>query len=127
MSLWSYGGRLIAVGALIGVSLACGTRAATGDVDKIQIETSQVAVTVKNVSGGALVDLTIAIIPAGRTTSYTKRLERMESGETRDLFLAVFSDRDHVAFSLRVARPSSVSVDAKTVHGDTLRVEVPWK
>jgi hypothetical protein len=93
----------------------------------IKIETSQMFVTVKNDSGMALNDLSVAIVPMGRTTLYTKYVGRMESAETRKIMLGDFNGRDGTPFSLRVIKPKAIQVKGTDVSGKTHEVEVGWK
>ncbi len=113
-------------GALI-LAAGCGGGAPTGDVDKIAVETSSLFVTVRNTAGLALNDVRIEIVPAGRATTFSTYVSRMENSDKRDISLSTFRDRDGASFSLRVSRPGSVVVTAQDLNGKTVRVEVPWK
>jgi hypothetical protein len=93
----------------------------------IKIETSQMFVTVKNDSGMGLNDVTVAIVPMGRTTLYTEFVGRMETSEARKIMLGDFNGRDGTPFSLRVVKPKSVHVKGTDVAGKTHEVEVGWK
>src|SRR6476659_7668676 len=69
---------LLAVGVFI--SGCAGQNAATNASDaKIKIETSQMFVTVKNDSGMAINDVTVAILPMGRSTLFNKFVGRLEN------------------------------------------------
>ena len=93
----------------------------------IKIETSQMFVTVKNDSGMALNDVSVAIVPMGRTTLYTEFVGRMESAETRKIMLGDFNGRDGTPFSLRVVKPKAVQVKGMDVAGKAHEAEVGWK
>ncbi len=93
----------------------------------IKIETSQMFVTVKNDSGMALNDVSVAIVPMGRTTLYTEFVGRMESAETRKIMLGDFNGRDGTPFSLRVVKPKAVHVKGMDVAGKAHEAEVGWK
>ena len=93
----------------------------------IKIETSQMFVTVKNDSGMALNDVSVAIVPMGRTTLYTEYVGRMESAATRKIMLGDFNGRDGTPFSLRVVKPKSVMVKGMDIAGKAHEAEVGWK
>ncbi len=93
----------------------------------IKIETSQMFVTVKNDSGMALNDVTVAIMPMGRTTLYTEFVGRMENAETRKIMLGDFNGRDGTPFSLRVVKPKTVQVKGMDVAGKSHEAEVAWR
>jgi hypothetical protein len=93
----------------------------------IKIETSQMFVSVKNDSGMALNEVSVAIVPMGRTTLYTEYVGRMENAETRKIMLGDFNGRDGTPFSLRVVKPKAVLVKGMDVAGKAHEVEVGWK
>jgi hypothetical protein len=92
----------------------------------IGVETSSLFLTVENKAGGPLVDLTVAIIPVGGN-AFTALVSRLEASARREMSLSEFSSRDGTTFSLRLARPKSVRVQAKDLAGKPYAVEVPWK
>ena len=53
----------------------------------VKIETSQMYVTVRNNSGLALNDVSVAIVPVGRSTVFNKFVGRVESQESRNVML----------------------------------------
>jgi hypothetical protein len=93
----------------------------------VKIETSQMYVTVRNDSGVPLNDVTVAIVPVGRTTLYSKYVGRIENTEARNVMLGEFVGRDGTPFSLRVAKPRSVQVKAKDVKGQAYDTELAWR
>jgi len=93
----------------------------------VKIAISQMYVTVKNESGLPLNDVTVAIVPIGRSTLYTKFLGRLENAQARDVMLSEFIGRDGTPFSLRVVKPRSVEVKGKDVKGQDHTVEVNWR
>jgi hypothetical protein len=115
--------------AIASLAVGCSERgAASQDANApIKVETSQMYVTVHNNSGLALNDVSVAIIPLGRSTVYNKFLGRLENAESRNLMLGDFYGRDGTPFSLRVAKPRSVEVKGKDVKGQTHAVEVAWR
>jgi hypothetical protein len=105
-----------------------GQGAASQDADApVKILISQMYVTVRNESGLALNDVTIAIVPMGRTTVFNKFLGRIENAESRNVMLGDFIGRDGTPFSLRVIKPRSVEVKGKDVKGQEHVAEVPWR
>jgi hypothetical protein len=109
------------------VNACAGQGSANQDANApIKIETSQMFVTVKNDSGMALNEVTVAIVPMGRSTLFTEFVGRMEGGETRKIMLGDFNGRDGTPFSLRVVKPKAVQVKATDVSGKAHDVEVGW-
>jgi hypothetical protein len=84
-------------------------------------------VTVTNDSGMALNEVTVTIVPMGRTTLYTEYVGRMESADSRKIMLGDFNGRDGTPFSLRVVKPKAVQVKGTDVAGKAREVEVAWK
>ena len=93
----------------------------------IKIEISQMYVTVRNESGLALNDVTVGIVPMGRTTIYGKFVGRIENAQSRNLMLGEFMGRDGTPFSLRVVKPRSIEVKGKDVNGKDYSVETAWR
>ena len=121
-------GRLLLVSAVLVVAVSgCGQGAATGDLDKVRIETSQFDVTVTNISGRALLEIRAEIFPAGRSTSYSVYAPRLENGEKQSFAFNRFSDRDAVPFSPRTVKAIAIAVSAKDIDGAPIHVEIPWK
>jgi hypothetical protein len=107
--------------------VSCSGSAATTEQNLIGIETSQFSVVVVNKVGMPLVDVDVAIVPAGRAVLFTKMVGRMDNAEKREISLNNFYGRDGTPFSLRVVRPKSVRVTAKDLNNKPVEVEVPWK
>jgi hypothetical protein len=93
----------------------------------IKVEISQLYVTVRNESGLALTDVTVGIVPVGRTTIFTKFVGRVESAEARNIMLGEFMGRDGTPLNLRVTKPRSVEVKGKDVNGKDYAVEMAWR
>ena len=119
----------MAVGALGLVFSACsgGGTTASGDIASIGVTTSSMFVTLENKAGLPLLDVSVAIIPVGRATQYTRFVGRLENQEKRDIALGDFNGRDGTPFSLRVVRPDGVQVTAKDLNNKEYQVEVPWQ
>jgi hypothetical protein len=115
----------VAIGLL---AVGCSEQGTAQDANApIKVETSQMYVTVLNNSGLALNDVSVAIIPVGRSTVYNKFVGRLENTESRNLMLGEFFGRDGTPFSLRVAKPRSVAVKGKDVKGKEYAVDVAWR
>ena len=93
----------------------------------VKIQTSAMYVTIRNESGLALTDVSVNIVPMGRTTTYTKFVGRVDNATQRNLMLGEFVGRDGTPFSLRVVKPRSVQVRGKDVKGKDYIAEVPWQ
>jgi hypothetical protein len=92
----------------------------------IGVETSSLFLTIENRAGGPLIDLTVGIVPVGGNV-FTALVSRLEASSKREMSLSEFSSRDGTTFSLRLARPKSVRVQAKDLAGKAYTVEVPWR
>jgi hypothetical protein len=93
----------------------------------IKIEISQMYVTVRNESGLALNDVTVGIVPVGRTTVFSKFIGRLESAQSRNVMLGELVGRDGTPFNLRVVKPRHVEVKGKDVNGKDYNVELAWR
>ncbi len=115
--------------ALAALAVGCSAQSSASQDPNapIKIETTQMYVSVRNNSGLSLNEVSVAIIPVGRSTIYNRFIGRLESDEARNLMLGDFVGRDGTPFSLRVVKPRSVEVKAQDVKGQTYTVEVPWK
>jgi hypothetical protein len=119
--------RLSVLVALLGLSVACGGGAGTGDLDKILVTQSQFEISLQNTSGKAMMDVVAEIEPAGPASHFVARLPRLENGEKRSIAHTSFTDRDHVPFSARTAKPTRITVSGKDIDGNTIKVELPFK
>jgi hypothetical protein len=119
------------VTGLIVEAVACGgggtSSSAAGGPALIEVEISQIFMTVTNRAGRALTDVRVSIVPVGGATLFTARVGRMEQGEKRDLSLGQFQGRDGTPFDLRAVRPKAVRVSGTDLDGKTVEVEKPWR
>ena len=117
---------LVALGVL---AAGCSEQsAASQDANApVKIEISQMYVTLRNDSGLALNDVSVAIVPVGRTTVFNRFVGRLESQESRNVMLGEFVGRDGTPFSLRVMKPRSVEVKGKDVKGQSYNAEIAWR
>ncbi len=117
---------------LVALTLAVGSCSGQGVASQdanapVKILVSQMYVTVKNESGLALNDVSISIIPIGRSTVFNKFLGRIENAESRNVMLGDFVGRDGTPFNLRVIKPRSVEVKGRDVKGQDYTAEVAWR
>lgn len=91
----------------------------------ISVQTNAMYVTVENRAGQPLLDVQVAIKPAGGAP-YAITIPRMESGEKRELPLGVFETATRVHFDLRTTRPREVAVTAADLVGHHYDAVVPW-
>jgi hypothetical protein len=115
---------------VLGVLIAgCSERgAANSDANSpVKVETSAMYVTIRNEAGMALNEVSVAIVPVGRSTTYTKFVGRLESQEARKVMLGDFIGRDGTPFSLRVVKPRSVVVKGRDVKGTEYTTESGWR
>ena len=115
--------------ALAVAAAACsGQGVASQDANApVKVEISQMYVTVRNATGLALNDVSVAIVPMGRTTIFSKFLGRLENAQSRNVMLGEFIGRDGTPFSLRVVKPRSVEVKGKDVNGKDYSIETTWR
>jgi hypothetical protein len=92
----------------------------------LSVEVRQSFMTIRNKAGLPLTDVTIAIVPVGRQTEYTKFYGRIETSQNFDVSLGDFNGRDGTPFSLRVVKPRSIKIKASTMAGKKYDVELPW-
>jgi hypothetical protein len=119
-----FGGVVLSAAVLV-VGCSAGGSGTPAD-SPVTVETSQLFVTVQNIAGLPLTDVTIAVVPAGVQPEYTKYYSRMESSEKRDISLSEFNGRDGTPLNLQVVRPRSVHVTATDLNGKAYDVELPW-
>jgi hypothetical protein len=115
--------------ALAALAVGCSAQSSASQDPNapVKIETTPMYVTVRNDSGLALNEVSVAIVPVGRSTVFSRFIGRLESAESRNLMLGDFVGRDGTPFSLRAVKPRSVEVKGQDVKGQTYSVEVPWR
>jgi hypothetical protein len=119
---------VLAIAGLVIPLTACssqGSPQAAAD-SPLSINVKQQFMTIQNKAGLPLTDVTIAIVPIGRQTEYTKFYGRIETSQNLDLSLGDFHGRDGTPFSLRVVKPRSIKIKASTMAGKKYDVELPW-
>ena len=117
--------------AIVGMALTvsgCGSSGSAGASavgGPIEVEVSQLFITVTNKSGGPLRDVKVEIVPVGRQTIFTATHYRLESEADHDFSMADLRGNDGTPFNLRIHKPQTVRVTAKGL-SDEYTVEVPW-
>jgi hypothetical protein len=98
----------------------------------INVQVNSMYVTIENRAGQPLLNMRVAINPAG-DTPYVTTIPRMGSGEKRDLPFSEFVatgqrrlDGQQRRFEPRGARPREVAVTAVDLVGKAYDVTVPW-
>ena len=91
----------------------------------IAIQSSMFFVTVENRADSALLNVQVAIRPAG--VAFETTVARVESGEKRNISLDQFRSADGTRFNLRQVRPKTVTVGAVDMLGKRYDVTAPWQ
>jgi len=92
----------------------------------IEIEISQLFITVTNNSGMALTDIKLEVIPTGAQTSYGATHYRLENSEKKDFSLGELRGSDGMNLNLRVHKPDRVRVTATDIDQTAYDIEIPW-
>ena len=92
----------------------------------IEIEISQLFITVTNNSGMAVTDIKLEVIPTGGQTSYGATHYRLENSEKKDFSLGELRGSDGMNLNLRVHKPDRVRVTATDIDQTAYDIEIPW-
>ena len=92
----------------------------------IEIEVSQLFITVTNKSGMAITDIKLEVIPTGGQTSYAATHYRLENSEKKDFSLGELRDTGGMNLNLRVHKPDRVRVTATDIDQTAYDIEIPW-
>ncbi len=92
----------------------------------VAIEISQLSLTVENVSGLPLTNVTIGIKPGGVRPEYKKVLRRLGSGQQLEIPFQDFQGIDRNPLNLQVVNPRSVHITGTDLNGKAHDVEFPW-
>ena len=92
----------------------------------IEIEVSQLFITVTNKSGMAITDIKLEVIPTGGQTSYGATHYRLENSEKKDFSLGELRDTGGMNLNLRVHKPDRVRVTATDIDQTAYDIEIPW-
>ncbi len=93
----------------------------------VTIEVSQRYLTVRNVAGLPLTNVTIGIKPGGVRPEYKTSLRRLGSGEEMDIPFQEFRGIDRNPLNLQVVNPRSVHITGTDLNGKAHDVELPWE
>lgn len=94
----------------------------------IEIERSQLNISVSNHSGTGLNDLKLEVFPVGRQMVFSATIYRLESEATNRFSLGELRGSDGTPFNQRVHRPESIRVTGTGTAGDdTYEIEVAWE
>ena len=93
----------------------------------VTIEVSQRYLTVRNVAGLPLTNVTIGIKPGGVRPEYKMSLRRLGSGEEMDIPFQEFRGIDRNPLNLQVVNPRSVHITGTDLNGKAHDVELPWE
>lgn len=117
-----------AVGGFAVLAIAgCGGEISAPVDSPVTIQSSQFALTVRNVSNLALTDVTIGIKPAGVRPQYRTQLERLGVRQERDIPLSDFHGVDGDRLNLSNVTPRLVYISARDTNGTEYDLELPWK
>lgn len=92
----------------------------------IEIEVSQLFITVTNKSGMAITDIKLEVIPTGGQTSYGATHYRLENADKKDFSLGELRGSDGMTLNLRVHKPDRVRVTATDIDSTEYDIEIPW-
>ena len=92
----------------------------------IEIEVSQLFITVTNKSGMAITEIKLEVIPAGGQTRFGASHYRLENSDKKDFSLGDLRGSDGTPFNLRVHKPDRVRVTATDIDATAYDIEIPW-
>ena len=94
----------------------------------IEIERSQLNISVTNRTGTALNDVKLEVFPVGRQMVFSAMVYRLESEATNRFSLGSLRGSDGTPFNQRVHRPESIRVTGTgSVGDDTYEIEIAWE
>ncbi len=103
-----------------------GATGTAGSETALSVQVSPMFLTVQNLAGQPLLDVSVSIQLPGPRPPFTPRIHRLETGEKRDISFGDCSGRSGTRFNLRLARPREVSATAVDLVGTKYDVKVPW-
>ncbi len=109
------------------VIAGCGGEISAPVDSPVTTQSSQFALTVRNVSNLALMDMTIGIKPTGVRPEYWTKLERLGVRQERDIPLSDFIGVDGDSLNLGNVSPRSVHIIARDTNGTEYDLELPWE
>ncbi len=120
---------LCVVGVLAATVIAgcAGGGTATPVDSPVAIESSQFALTVRNVGGLPLTNVRIGIKPGGARPAYQTELRRLANQQEVSIPFTEFRGIDGNPFNLQIARPRTVNITATDMNGKEYDVQLPWE
>ena len=115
---------VLAAAVIIGCATDSGITAP--DDSPVTIEVSDLFLTVRNVAGLPLSDLTIGIKPTGVRPEYQMQVRRLATGQELDIPYAEFRGVDREPLMLQSINPRSVHIVATDQNGGQHDVQLPW-
>ena len=111
-----------------GMFTGCAGGGIAAPVDSpVSVEISPFALTVKNVGGLPLSDVTIGIKPGGVRPEYQTTLRRLGNGQNQDIPYAEFRGVDRNSLNLQTVKPRYVHITATDLEGKVYDVQLPWE
>lgn len=121
---------LVGVAALVLLgSAGCGGSTPTGAAvaeGPLEVQVSQLYITVANKSSGPLMDVRVTIVPSGRMVEFTASYNRLEPGQRRNFSYNDLKSRDGTQFNMRLHKPRAVRVTAMDNQKTPHEIELPW-
>lgn len=120
---------LVVVGVFAAVVFTgCAGGGIAAPVDSpVAIEISPFSLTIRNVGGLPLSDVTIGIKPGGVRPEYQTTLRRLGSGQNQDIPYAEFRGVDRNSLNLQAVTPRFVHITATDLDGKMYDVQLPWE
>ena len=118
---------VVAVLAAAMISGCSGGEIAAPVDSPVTIEISPYSLTVRNVAGLPLSNITIGIKPGGVRPEYQKTLQRLGNGQNQDIPYAEFRGVDRNALDLQAVNPRFVHITATDLEGKVYDVQLPWE
>jgi hypothetical protein len=111
--------------AAVGLA-ACGTSAPAGaaSVGPLQVDVSQLWITVTNTSSSPLTDVRVTVQVSSR--EFTATYARLEPGQRREFNYSALRARDGTPFNRQIHKPRGVLVTATDATKQTHTIELPW-
>jgi hypothetical protein len=125
-------GRAVLVGVVALVLLGgagCGGAVRTGAAvleGPLEVQLSQLYITVANKSSSALTDVRVTIVPSGRMVEFMATYNRLEPGQRRNFSYNDLKSKDGTQFNMRLYRPRAVRVTAMDNQKTPYEIVLPW-
>ena len=127
-----YVGRAVLVGVVALVLLGgagCGGSVRTGAAvleGPLEVQVSQLYITVANKSSSVLTDVRVTLIPRGRMVEFSASYSRLEPAQRRNFSYNDLKSEDGRQFNMRLYRPRAVRVTAMDNQKTPYEIVLPW-